>query len=410
MTDVKKRVIVVGAGASGMMAAGVAAGRGCEVTLLERNPQVGRKVRMAGKGRCNITNDTDIDGLMAHIPGNPRFLRTALYSFDPQEVMAFFAALGMPTKVERGGRVFPASDDAGDVVRALMKFIRKAGVHLQTGITVRRVLISERRVSGVQAEDGTVHRADAVVIATGGSSYPGTGSTGDGYRMAAEMGHTIVPIRPSLVPLETEESWPAEAMGLALRNITLTAVSPEGKKLYSDLGELLFTHYGVSGPLVLTASRHVGGLPGSKLVIDLKPGLTEEALDARVQRDFEKYHRREFGNALHDLLPSSLIPIIIRLSHISPGIWVHQVTRTQRRALVHLLKHLMLTVKKTRSFDEAVVTVGGVSTKEIDPRSLESRLVPGLFFTGEVIDVDGYTGGYNLQIAWSTGHLAGESV
>ncbi|MHB0938318.1 MAG: BaiN/RdsA family NAD(P)/FAD-dependent oxidoreductase [Armatimonadota bacterium] len=408
MTEEAKRVIVVGGGASGLMAAGTAAGRGRQVTVFERNNKVGRKLRIAGKGRCNLTNDTDVDGLLEHIPGNPKFLRTAFYSFGPQDTIAFFKDLGLPTKTERGGRVFPISDNAEDVVHALLKFCRNAGAHFHTDKTVKRVMSSGGRVSGVLTEEDEPILCDAVILSTGGASYPGTGSQGDGYRMAAEFGHTIVPIRPSLVPLETEEAWPAEAQGLSLRNVNLTTLSPQGKKVHSELGEMLFTHFGVSGPLVLSASRHAE--PGGKLVIDLKPGLTEELLDARILRDFEKYHRREFGNALVDLLPSSLIPVIIRLSRIGLGTYVHNVTREQRQGLARLLKNLTLTVKALRPFIEAVTTAGGVSVKEIDPRTMESKLIPGLYFTGEVIDVDGYTGGYNLQIAWSTGHLAGESV
>jgi len=408
MTEEAKRVIVIGGGASGLMAAGTAAGRGRQVTVLERNKKVGRKLRIAGKGRCNITNDVDIDELLEHIPGNPKFLRTAFYGFGPREVISFFNDLGLPTKTERGGRVFPESDNAEDVVIALLKFCRKAGVRFRNETTVKRVLSSAGRVSGVLTEAGEAVLGDAVILAAGGASYPATGSKGDGYRMAAELGHTIIPIRPSLAPLETEETWPAEAQGLTLRNVSLTTLSPEGKKLYHELGELLFTHFGVSGPLVLSASRHAE--PGSKLVIDLKPGLTEEQLDARILRDFEKFHRREFGNALGELVPASLIPVIIRLSRIGLGTYVHNVTREQRRSLARLLKNLTLTVKALRPFSEAVTTAGGVSVKEIDPRTMESKLVPGLFLTGEVIDVDGYTGGYNLQIAWSTGRLAGDSV
>jgi len=408
MTTAEKHVIVVGGGASGLIAAGTAAGRGRRVTVLERNRKTGRKLRIAGKGRCNITNDTDIDSLLEHIPGNPKFLRTAFYNFGPQDAIAFFNDLGLPTKTERGGRVFPESDDAEDVVLALLKFCRKGGVQFRNETPVKRLLASAGRVSGVLTESGEAVLGDAVILAAGGASYPGTGSQGDGYRMAAELGHTIVPIRPSLVPLETEETWPAEAQGLSLRNVALTTLSPAGKKLYRELGEMLFTHFGVTGPLVLTASRHAE--PDSKLVIDLKPGLTEEQLDARILRDFEKYHRREFGNALGDLVPASLIPVIVRLSHIGLGTYVHNITREQRQSLALLLKNLTLTVKKARPFPEAVTTAGGVSVKEIDPRTLESKMLPGLYFTGEVIDVDGYTGGYNLQIAWSTGRLAGESV
>ena len=401
------RVVVVGAGAAGMMAAGVAAARGAHVTLLERNLETGRKLRLSGKGRCNITNDTDIDGLLANVPGNPRFLRPAFYAFTPQAAMGFFTDHGVPVKTERGGRVFPVSDDADDVAEALQRFCLDGGVTLHNGIRVQRLLVNDGRVRGVAAENGATFPADAVILATGGASYPGTGSTGDGYRLATDAGHTILPLRPSLVGLETMEAWPAEAQGLSLRNVTLTACAPHGKKLYQELGEMLLTHLGVSGPLVLTASRFVGDQPGSLLRIDLKPGLSEEDLTARILRDFEKYHRREIINALGDLLPRTLIPVMIRLADIPPHTWVHEVTRAQRQRLVGLLKALTLTVKKARPLAEAIVTVGGVNTHEIDPHTLQSRLLPGLFFTGEMIDVDGYTGGFNLQIAWSTGHLAG---
>ncbi len=410
MTEQEKPVIVVGAGASGLMAAGVAAKRGLSVLLLERNASVGRKLIISGKGRCNLTNETDIDGLLENIPGNPKFLRTALYRFGPRETMAFFVAHGVPLKTERGGRVFPESDNAGEIVQALAGFCRSNGVRLQTGAAVRRLLTAEGRLTGVLLDDHSFLAADAVILATGGASYPGTGSTGDGYRMAAELGHTIIPIRPSLVPLETIEHWPAEAQGLSLRNVTLTAFSPDGKMLHRELGEMLLTHFGVTGPLVLTASRYVGDTPGSRLEIDLKPGLGDAALDARVLRDFAEFSRREYANALSELLPRTFIPVFVHLSRVPPHTPVHQITREQRQAIVHLLKHLPLTVKGTRPFAEAVVTVGGVSTREIDPRTMQSKLLPGLFFTGEVIDVDALTGGYNLQIAWSTGHLAGENV
>lgn len=405
-----KRVVVIGGGASGMIAAGMAATRGRQVVLLERNRELGRKLHISGKGRCNITNNTDVPGLEKHIPGNPKFLRSAFYGFTPQQTIAFFTALGVPCKTERGGRVFPESDNADDVVNALVEFCKQNDVQIRTHMHARRILTEEQRVTGVQADNGETFPADAVILATGGASYPGTGSTGDGYTMAQRLGHTVIPIRPSLVPLETEERWAADAQGLSLRNVTLTAFAPDGKKLYTELGEMLFTHYGVTGPLVLTASRHVADKPGSTLVIDLKPALDQAALDARVLRDFEKYHRREFGNALGDLLPRSLIPVIIQLCEIPPNAYVYQITREQRTRLVHLLKHLTLTVKKPRGMAEAIITAGGVNVKEIDPRTMESKLVSGLFFTGEVIDVDAYTGGFNLQIAWSTGHLAGENV
>jgi len=410
MTDTQTRVIVVGGGASGLMAAGMAAKRGLQVMLLERNATVGRKLRISGKGRCNLTNETDVPGLEKQIPSNPKFLRPAFYRFTPKDTMAFFEALGVPLKTERGGRVFPESDNADDVICALEAFCGEAGVDIRTNTTVKHLLTEGGRVTGVTTEDGVSYMADAVILAAGGSSYPGTGSRGDGFRMAKEVGHAIVQPQPSLVPLETVESWPLEAQGLSLRNVAMTTFSPEGKKLRSELGEMIFTHFGVSGPLVLSASRQVAQRPGSTLVIDLKPGLDEETLDARIVRDFAERSNKQFVNALDALLPLSMIPIIVHLSGIPERIPVHQITREQRLKLAHLLKHLTVTVKKARPFSEAIVTMGGVSTKEIDPNTLESKRVPGLYFTGEVIDVDAYTGGFNLQIAWSTGALAGTHV
>jgi len=404
-------ILVIGAGASGLLAAGVAASRGKSVVLIERNREAGRKLRIAGKGRCNLTNDTDVRGLEANIPGNPKFLRTAFYHFTPRDVIAFFTARGVPCKTERGERVFPVSDQAGDVVQALLDYCAQHGVRYRLQTTVTHLLRDDAGgIRGVQTATGVEVPAAAVVVATGGASYPGTGSHGDGYRLAREVGHTIIPIQPSLVPLVTEESWPVDVQGLSLRNVTLTASSPAGKTLYRELGEMLFTHYGVSGPLVLTASRYIGTVPGSKMEIDLKPGLDVAALDARLLRDFDAQHRKHLINALDELLPASLIPLIVTLSEIPAHTPVFQIIREQRLRLVHLLKHLPLTVKKARPLAEAIVTTGGVSTAEIDPRTMQSKLVPGLYFTGEVIDVDGFTGGFNLQIAWSTGHLAGESV
>lgn len=410
MSVSEKHIIVVGGGASGLMAAGVAAARDCQVVLLERNRVLGRKLLISGKGRCNITNDTDIAGLEKNIPGNARFLRPAFYRFTPRQVMAFFVEHGVPCKTERGGRVFPESDNSADVVRALERRCRYVGVEIRLGVHVHEVLVADNCITGVRTDAGDIIHADAVILATGGSSYPGTGSKGDGYRFCANLGHTIVPIRPSLVPLETEESWPKDVQGLSLRHIRLSACDPSGRKLFSEVGEMLFTHFGVSGPLVLTASRYVSDMPGSHLLIDLKPGLDESALDARLLRDFAKYRRREFINALGDLLPRSLVPILVDMAGIPPQRFVHLVTRAERLAFGYLIKHLPLTVKSARDFAEAIVTAGGVSTREIDPRSLESRLVSNLFLTGEVIDVDGFTGGYNLQIAWATGYLAGESA
>ncbi|MEI7834392.1 MAG: NAD(P)/FAD-dependent oxidoreductase [bacterium] len=405
-----RKVIVIGGWAAGLMAAGRAAERGADVLLLEKNRLVGRKLQISGKGRCNLANDTEINDLLANVPTNPKFLRSALHRFGPKDTQHFFTNLGMKLKVERGNRVFPESDNAEDVVDALRRHCINAGVEVNSSVTVRRIGFGGGSVSGVELAGGAFIPADAVILATGGSSYPATGSTGDGYRMAQELGHTIAPLHPGLVPIVTEETWPAQAQGLALRNVTLTTFSPTGKKLRSEIGEMLFAHFGVTGPLILTASSLVGDKPGSRLVIDLKPGLSEQKLDERLQRDFLDNARRLFGNALAALLPTSIIPVIVTLSRIGPHSPVSQITREQRLALVQLLKHLTLTVKGTLPLSDAIITAGGVNVSEINSTTMESKIIKGLYFAGEVIDVDAFTGGFNLQIAWSTGHLAGESA
>lgn len=406
------RVIVVGAGAAGMMAAGVAARRGCDVTVAERNDKPCRKVLITGKGRCNLTNNCTLGEFLENVPQNPRFLYSALSRFGPAETMAFFEELGVPLKTERGRRVFPQSDKAADIAAALRRFTHDAGcrfVHAR----VTGLLKEDGRVRGVKLENGGTLAADAVIIATGGKSYPLTGSTGDGYELAASAGHTVLPPEASLVPLETVEPWVKELQGLSLRNVVLEAEdTADGAIVFSELGELLFTHFGVSGPLVLSASAHMrhGGEGRYRLRIDLKPGLSFEALDARLTRDFQKNINRDFANSLHELLPAKLVPVAVRLSGIPAELKVHQVTKEQRHAFTVLLKGLTLTVARKRPVEEAVVTSGGVKIAEIFPKTMESRLLQGLYFAGEVIDCDAYTGGYNLQIAFSTGHAAGEAV
>jgi predicted Rossmann fold flavoprotein len=380
------------------------------VTVVEKNAVLGRKLRISGKGRCNLTNDTDVAGLLAHIPGNPRFLKHAFHRFTPRMTMAFFTEHGLALKTERGERVFPVSDDADDVAHALEGYCRDAGVRIASGVSVRRIVSAGGCVTGVESATGRRYPAEAVVLATGGASYPGTGSTGDGYRLAAELGHTIIPPRASLVPVETVETWPTELQGLSLRNVTLSVLAPGGERLYREQGELLFTHFGVSGPLVLSASRYLGEGQGAGLLIDLKPALEESRLDARVLRDFAGSQRRHFSNALGDLLPASLIPVMVRLSGIPADRPVHQVTREQRARLVRLLKNLTLTVRSLRPLAEAIITTGGVDVREVNPLTMESKRIQGLYLAGEVLDVDGLTGGFNLQIAWSTGRLAGESI
>ena len=402
-------VIVIGAGAAGLMAAWKAAEHGREVLLLEKNDQVGRKILISGKGRCNITNNTDIEGLIENIPGNGNFLYSSFYSFSNENMIMLLKEAGLETKVERGGRVFPVSDRSKDVVRVLQRLAENKGVQIQTNTDVDSIVAKNGVVCGVRLKNGKVLEAVSVVLATGGASYPGTGSTGDGYKMAKNLGHRIVPLKPSLVPLMTAEKWIGELQGLSLKNISITIIDKKDRKIYSDFGEMIFTHFGVSGPVILSASRHI--LPydykNVRLVIDLKPALDEDTLDARLQRDFEKYSRKQFKNSLNDLLPQKMIPVVINLSQIDEDKPVNQITKTERRALVVLLKNFSLEITGARPIAEAIVTAGGVCTDEINPSTMESKLVKGLYLCGEVIDVDGYTGGFNLTIAFSTGVLAG---
>ncbi len=404
-----KKIAVIGGGAAGMVAAIFAAEAGADVTIYERNNRLGKKLLITGKGRCNITNNSDINTHIENTPRNPRFLYTAHNNFTPQDVMAFFESLGVPLKTERGERVFPVSDKASDVCGALKRRIGQLGVRIVT-----------ERVTKISGCDGAFevvteharHQTEAVIIATGGKSYPLTGSTGDGYEFAKAFGHTIIEPRPSLVPIECAERWIPELMGLSLRNVSLTVSDAGGREVYFEQGEMLFTHFGVSGPLVLSASGHMDGLPNKKykLSIDLKPALDEKTLDRRLQSDFSKNINRDFINSLGELLPTKLIPIIVKLSGIDERRKVHSITREERQRLVELLKGLTLTATKFRPIDEAIITSGGVSTKEISPRTMESKLCPGLYFAGEVIDCDAYTGGFNLQIAFATARLAGESA
>ena len=404
------KILVVGGGAAGMMAALFAARSGADVTLLEHNEKLGKKVYITGKGRCNLTNDCDVDEFLAQVPRNPRFLYSALHFFSPRDMMALLESAGCPVEVQRGRRVFPRSEKASDVTRALTSLMRDAGVRIRLNADVRSFRMADSRIAGVCLSDGSEIPADAVILCTGGVSYPSTGSTGDGYRLAAECGHTVLPPLPVLVGLETEENWPARLQGLSLRNVTLT-LSHGKKKLYSELGEMLFTHFGISGPLALEASCHLPDpSSGASLLIDLKPGLTAEQLDARLLRDFAAAGKKQLQNELPALLPSSLAEIFPALCGLPDHLPCNQVTASQRRALAGMLKALPLTVRAPRPVQEAVVTRGGVSVKEIDPGTLCSRIVPNLYFAGEIIDVDAHTGGYNLQIAWSTGALAARSA
>jgi len=406
---VSDRVIVIGAGASGLVAAGKAAERGKEVLLLEKNDRAGKKLLISGKGRCNITNTADIDGLIQNTPGNGHFLYSTFYTFSNTDLLEMLHSEGLETKVERGGRVFPVSDNAADVVKTLVRYAEKRGAVIKFKSPVDKIEANNGKVTGVVLKDGSFIEGSSVILATGGASYPGTGSSGDGYRMAKMLGHKIIPVKPSLVPLVTAEKWVADLQGLSLKNVSILITDMNDKKVYSDFGEMLFTHFGVSGPVILSASRHMlpYGYKNIKLIIDLKPALDIAKLDMRLQRDFEKFSRKMFRNSLDELLPKKLIPVIVKLSQIPEEKPVNQITRSERLALAKLLKSLTLEITGSRSVTEAIVTAGGVCTDEINPSTMESKLVSGLFFAGEVIDVDAYTGGFNLTIAFSTGYTAG---
>ena len=408
-----KKVIVIGAGASGLMAAGTAAENGHNVVLVERNDKVARKVMITGKGRCNVTNNcTLINDLIANVPTNGRFLYGAFSKFMPIDTMEFFEDMGVSLKVERGNRVFPESDKAVEIVDALNAFSQDAGVKRIKGRAT--ALIAENgEIKGIKLEDGEELLADAVIVATGGVSYPLTGSTGDGYELAKQVGHTISELKPSLVPLKCHEGFCMDLQGLSLKNVEISVLDMDTyKEVYKDFGEMLFTHFGVSGPLILSASSHMKDIKPRKyeIHIDLKPALSYEQLDKRIQRDFLENSNKNFINALDALLPKKLVPVIVKLSGIKPAVKVNQITKQQRSELVNLLKDLKVTVLGFRPIEEAIVTSGGVSVKEIDPKTMESKLCKGLYFAGEVIDVDAYTGGFNLQIAFSTGKLAGSSI
>lgn len=429
-------VIVIGAGAAGMMAAIAAAGNGHQVTVLEKNEKAGKKIYITGKGRCNITNACDVEELFNNVVTNKKFLYSAFYGFTNDDVVAMLNTAGLATKVERGSRVFPVSDRAGDVIAALVRIMKKLGVKLEYDTTVTEIITGTldktddtadaadggkcgaaagavaSTVTGVRCASGKVYPADAVIVATGGVSYPTTGSTGDGYEFAQRTGHNVTALSPALVPFNVAEEDVKELQGLALKNSGVTIYDGK-KKLYEDFGELLFTHFGVSGPTVLSASSYVAKKIKDhplRLVIDLKPGLDTEQLDARVLRDFDEFMNKNFNNALDKLLPKSLIPVVIRRSGIDEYKKVHEISREERMRLIGTIKNLEFTLTGLRGFNEAIITQGGVSVRDVDPSTMESKKVSGLYFAGEVLDLDAVTGGFNLQIAWSTGHLAGMSV
>ncbi len=403
------KILVVGGGAAGMMAAVTAARNGKKVRLIEKNEKLGKKLFITGKGRCNITNAADIEDLFSAVVSNPKFLYSSFYSMTNDQVIDFFEELGVKTKVERGGRVFPESDHSSDVIRALEQEMKRLGVEIRLRAEAEEILAEDGRVTGVRLSSGKELHADAVIIATGGISYPSTGSTGDGYRFARECGHKVADLSPALVPMEVKEWYARELMGLSLRNVEIR-ITDGKKKLYEEFGEMLFTHYGVTGPVILSASSIVGKKLREHpltLHIDLKPALTEEQLDKRMLREFEANHNRQFKNAVDSLFPSKLKPVIVELSGIQEDKKVNEVTKEERLHFVRLIKDFSMTLTGMRGYNEAIITKGGVSVKEIDPGTMESKLVNGLYFAGEVLDLDAVTGGYNLQIAWSTGYLAG---
>lgn len=410
-----KKIVIVGGGAAGLMAAYSAAlkyGKSAAIAVIEKNERPARKLMITGKGRCNVTNNCGVDTLIANVPKNGKFLFSAFSGFDSGDTMRLFESLGVPLKTERGNRVFPVSDKALDIVDALVGAVKKSGVKLVRGAAVK-IIASDGAVIGVKTEDGEIYPADSVILATGGMSYPLTGSTGDGYKMARELSHTVTELKPSLVPLTVHEGFCSRLAGLTLKNVTLS-VFEEGKKkpVFSELGEMLFTHFGISGPLTLSASAHMRkmGKAAYTAYIDLKPALSEDQLDSRILRDFEGEKNKDFANSLDKLLPKSIIPVIIALSGIEPALKVNQITREMRATLCKAIKALPLHITGFRPIEEAIITGGGISVKEINPSTMESKLVKGLYFAGEIIDADAHTGGFNLQIAFSTGFAAGKNA
>lgn len=408
------KIIIIGGGAAGMMAALAASGNGNKVCLYEKNEKAGKKIYITGKGRCNVTNASDIDQVFKSIVTNPKFMYSAFYTMTNDMIMDMFSSeLGVALKVERGNRVFPESDKSSDIIAGLLKAMKKRNVEIHLNTEVKELITENDIIRGVRLDDGTTDNGDSVIVATGGFSYQSTGSTGDGYRWAKETGHKVTDIFPALVPIEVKEEYAKELQGLSLKNVKVSFIK-NNKVLYSDFGEMLFTHFGISGPVILSGSSYIvkNIKKGEKvdISIDLKPALSMETLDARVLREFGEFTNKDFRNSLGNLLPKSLIPVIIRLSGINQFKKVNEVTKEERKRFVELIKDFPLTVKDTRGFNEAIITQGGVCVKDINPATMESKHIKGLFFAGEVIDVDALTGGYNLQIAWSTGWLAGKST
>ena len=407
--DYLKKVVVIGGGPAGMMAASTAADNGAEVILLEKQHRLGRKLLITGKGRCNITNDCEVEELIENVPTNGKFLYSAFYTFTNYDAIVMFNSLGVKTKTERGKRVFPESDKALDVVKALEKQVLNKNVKVILNAKVNKIVTKDNKIEKVIYNGNEVIECDSVILATGGMSYPLTGSTGDGYKFASSMGHTIINPKPSLIGIEVQEEFVKNLEKLSLRNVAIKVLDSKNKKVYDDFGEMEFTKYGLDGPIIKSASCRMKDTSKEnyKIVLDLKPALDEEKLDKRIQKDFQKYSNKNFENSLNDLLPKQLIPTIVKLSKIDPYIKVNQISKEERKNLVHLIKHISFTVKNYRPIEEAIITSGGIKTSEINSSTMESKLVSGLFFAGEVIDIDAYTGGFNLQIAFSTAYLAG---
>lgn len=404
-----KKVIVIGGGPAGMMAAITAADK-YKVFLIERNEKLGKKLFITGKGRCNVTNKKDISDFFDYIPGNPEFLYSSLYTFTNENTIEFFNSRNTPLKTERGDRVFPKSDKSSDIIKALEKELEDKGVKIMLNSPVRDIKVKNNLIHSVILQNGLEIEGDYFIIATGGASYPQTGSTGDGYKFASKVGHKISNIKPALVPLEIEDPWVKNLQGLSLKNVELKIINSKSKEVYKDFGEMLFTHFGISGPIVLSSSRYVKENEDQYAVLNLKPALTFEELDKRIQKDFNKYINKDFKNSLNDLLPKKLIDTIIKLSNIPEDKKVNSITKEERRNLCSLIQNLKMKIKGFRPIKEAIVTSGGINVDEINPSNMQSKIIPNLHFAGEVIDVDGYTGGFNIQIAFSTGYLAGTMV
>lgn len=407
------KVLIVGGGAAGMLASIFAARNGNEVHVFEKNEKLGKKLFITGKGRCNLTNACDMDTLFSSVVTNDKFLYSSFYGYTNQDVMDFFESLGLQIKVERGNRVFPASDHSSDVIKVLEKEMKAQGVQIHLYQTVTQIAKKDGRFAALKLADGTMVEGDACILCTGGMSYQTTGSTGDGYRFAKALGHKVTELRPSLVPIETKEYFVPELMGLSLKNVETRIL--DGKKvLYQDFGEMLFTHYGVSGPLILSASAYIGKELSEKkelkLSIDLKPSLSEEQLDARVLREFEANHNKQFKNAIGGLFPSKLVPVMIAESGIDSEKKVNVISKEERQGFVHLIKNFEMTLIRLRDYKEAIITQGGINVKEVNPSTMESKLVEGVYFAGELLDLDAVTGGFNLQIAWSTAYAAGSNI